>query len=689
MWDDAKTVGVYTLAALLEGEIQLANFIELLLEKNGKKTKTLKLDPRQSLSKKDIQAALGQGYDLKLMAKMQPQGGIMFDERETIAGDGFSKTVYVTGYPSKTNPFWLAWVLTNQNTVATVDIKSTSNESELSAIDRALNELEDRAAKERKTTDRSKAGNDYQALLRYANDLNIAGEVAKLVRIRIYVYANTQDKLDERVSELRKVLKGYGYKTSTMLFQEEDNFRSLFMSYTQEDNNLLTSHRGHSMPAGVLGKGVPFHHQSLQDPLGYPIGTTDTDGTFIFDQFRYTSTRRSFNAVVLGKMGNGKSTFLKLMEEATQARGNYIRIIDKVKEYEHLVKSQGGLVINLDGSDGRINPWEVFATITDADGLVVNEQSSFAQTVTNITSQLRMKNHDFKDTDAMEIRQLIRMHYVTKGLISESFLVNGRQNGERITGLDPNDYPNYRTFLEFVKGMRTSGDYMQYNMHETVLDMLITTINDLLTGYGAMFDGPSTVKNLSGEPIVSYDISSIANMDNDIFQIQLASALQLIWSDALKNGRTQNYKLGKKQIEMRDVRYFNVIFDECHNLINANNPDAVEYVSNFEREMRKFRAGVILATQSPQEMLPEGASGAQVAKLKTIFELTQYKVLFGMDDSILGRMHDILGDSLNDSEYAAIPDQAFGHAIVSFGSKESYRVRFNATPRQLSDFKGQ
>lgn len=652
--------------------------IQVLFDRFKNKEEPFEIMPGEELSKKEVEAAKNAGYDLDFLNAIQPQGGIYFEERQTVSADGYSKVLYVTGYPNNTNIFWLAWLTNNPYTIATVDIKSASNEEELDAINRALNELEDRAQKERQKTDQTKAARNYQSLMQYASELNSGGEVAKLVRVRIFVYASTQEQLETRVVELRKELKGHGFRMTPLLFEEESHFRSLFMSYSQQDKRLVTNHRGQSMQAAVLGKGVPFHQQSLQDPLGYPIGTTQTGGTFIFDQFRTTSTRRAFNQVVLGRMGFGKSTYLKLIEEATVARGNRVRIIDKTKEYEHLVTKQGGLVINLDGSQGRINPWEVYATVTDADGLVINERSSFQSTLANLTSQLRLMNRDFSDTDAMEARKLIQLHYRDYGL-----------NPAKITGLDPTSYPTYRTFLDFVKKVKETKAYQKYDIQAKTVERLTTTVSFLLDNYGEMFDGPSTIRNLSEEPIVSFDISSISTADKNIFQLQISSALQLIWSDALKNGRRQNYLLREHKIQPQDIVYFNVFFDECHNLINANNPDAVEYVSNFEREMRKFRAGIILATQSPQEMMPEGASGADIAKLKTIFELTQYKVIFANDDSIMKRLSSILGTSLNESEYAAIPELKVGHAIVSFGSKESYRVEFNPSKRQLADFRGQ
>lgn len=650
------------------------------------KVKTVDIAPQGTLSQRKLQELQDNGYDLDFLHRIQPAGGLAFDERHGLGGDGYFNVLYVTKYPHDPNLFWLAYLTNNPYTIAEIDIKTDSKEKVVGSINRTLNELGDRAQNDRKQTDQSNAANDWRDLMNYANQLDQAGEIPKLIKVRIMVYAATLELLDQRTADLRAQLKGRGYRANVFLFEQKYEYQSFSASYSQQEM-WINNKRGQSLPAATLGKGVPFHYQSLQDPLGYPYGITNTGGTFLFDQFRYTKTRRSFNGMVLGKMGYGKSTFLKMMEEATVVRGNFVRVIDKVKEYEDLAKSQGGIVINLDGSEGRINPWEVFPTITDKDGLVVQEKSSFAQAIAKLSGDLGQLNTDFTDTDMKEVRMLIRAHYVAHGVVPPNFMNKDVQ--VNITGLQPNEYPTYSSFMAFLRQVQDSPGMLTVNIHKRVLDMLITTITDLLDGHGSMFDGPSTIKNLSDQQIVVYDTSAVANMEPAVYRVQLSSALSLIWADALRNGRKQNYLLRQRKIEPDQIQYLNVLFDESHNLINTNNLAAVEYVSNFEREMRKFRAGVVFATQSPQEMIPEGAASADIAKLKTIFELTQFKVLFNLDDSLLSRMRELLGDSLTDSEYMSIPDLEMGQAILSLGSKQSYRVKFQPSERQLELFRGQ
>lgn len=51
-----------------------------------------------------------------------------------------------------------------------------------------------------------------------------------------------------------------------------------------------------------------------------------TNGSVIYDPFKFDDVRTFFNILVLGKMGMGKSTLLKMIEEDQFARGNFIRV---------------------------------------------------------------------------------------------------------------------------------------------------------------------------------------------------------------------------------------------------------------------------------------------------------------------------------------------------------------------------
>ncbi|RBN36360.1 type IV secretion system protein VirB4, partial [Priestia megaterium] len=85
-------------------------------------------------------------------------------------------------------------------------------------------------------------------------------------------------------------------------------------------------------------------------------------GSVIFDLFHKDQQRKSYNAVLMGLMGAGKSTFLKKVTTDNAIKGYKIRGFDIVGEFESLVRELGGKQIALDGSEGQINPLQVFKT---------------------------------------------------------------------------------------------------------------------------------------------------------------------------------------------------------------------------------------------------------------------------------------------------------------------------------------
>lgn len=57
--------------------------------------------------------------------------------------------------------FWLANLMNNPHTVATLDVSTDEKQKVIDQINRALDELNDRSDNERKATDRNKSAEEY------------------------------------------------------------------------------------------------------------------------------------------------------------------------------------------------------------------------------------------------------------------------------------------------------------------------------------------------------------------------------------------------------------------------------------------------------------------------------------------------------------------------------------------------
>ena len=185
-----------------------------------------------------------------------------------------------------------------------------------------------------------------------------------------------------------------------------------------------------------------------------------------------------------------------------------------------------------------------------------------------------------------------------------------------------------------------------------------------------------------------FDIDGLSQLDQEVYKAQLFSALTIIWSHGLKNGRKMKSLLEAEKIKRSEVKNFLVLLDEAHNIINSENLDAVKYITNFQREMRKFSAGVLFATQTPAEILPESANSSAIDEVKKVFSLCQYKFFFNLDNSMLGQMREVLGDTISTTEFQSLPRLREGEALVQVAPNETYTVQFTPSNDQLKRFAG-
>lgn len=634
------------------------------------------------LSVKEKNRLIENGYDLNFISKIQPKGGLKFGEKYINSGDAYVGCLHVYAYAEEVSALWLSSLMNIENTVATLDI-ATANKSEvIKDINRSINELRDRTSSERRATDKDDAQYELANLREFAQKITQGGEVMKLTHCRIFFYDFSLEQLEKRMGDTKKELDGLNIRSSIFLFQTKQEWNSLFMNY-ENQRKLDNVREGVILPSTSIGGGIPFHHQALKDPRGIYFGQTSTGGAFMLDPFYSTNTRRSFNGFILGKMGFGKSTAMKLLEEGLVAKNTFIRGFDKARDYYDLVSSQNGKIIDLSGGGGMINPLEIFATKTDVTGAIIDEFGSFMQHLSKVTNMIRFLNPQITDIELTEFRGLLRQFYIHKKILTQDYIENPQS--VKVTGFEPKYYPTMSEFSHYLRSVKFQNPTPQ---RVRTLEVLQIMVNEMVTQYAPLFDGHTTIENIEDEQIVFFDIDGISQLDTPVFNCQLFTALTLMWNHALKNGRMMKRLLEDKKITYEDVRYFMVLIDECHNIINSKNLFAVDYVVSFEREMRKFSAGVFFATQSPNEVLPENASDQSVAAIKTVFELTQYKVFFYLDNSVMGRMKDVLGESLTETEYQMLTNLKVGQAVFQTSSTEAYTVTFDPEREQLARFKG-
>ena len=118
------------------------------------------------------------------------------------------------------------------------------------------------------------------------------------------------------------------------------------------------------------------------------------------------------------------------------------------------------------------------------------------------------------------------------------------------------------------------------------------------------------------------------------------------------------------------------MIDESHKTINANKPHAVDQVSVFAREARKFFGGIYLASQTA------------VDKIKVLFDLSQYKFVLNQDGNAIDTIDRVFGHTFTSSELNDIPKLSKGQTILSIQGTRNIAFNIDCTDEELELFRG-
>ncbi|PEL46359.1 VirB4 family type IV secretion system protein [Bacillus toyonensis] len=639
------------------------------------KSKKSKKEKQEELKKK-------KGYNPYLVARVQPQGGISFKESYFQTGDGLGTCVHVFDFPTEVNDFWLEQIMNMPNVITTLDVMSDDRKEVVESINKSMSEQSVRHDTAKDNIDRIDAKNEFLELEALYTDLK-QGEVMKRIHIRIYVSARTIDELEKQVKEILETLESYNFRGAVFLNEQEYEWDALVTSFDTQ-KNYVNRRKGKEIPAVSLAGGCPFHYSYLHDPYGTYYGTTKTKGNVIFDIFHKDNQRKSYNGVMIGKSGAGKSTLLKKKTVDYASKGHFVRVFDVVEEFTDTVEELGGKTIALDGSQGQINPLQVYKTAE-------SEEVSFTQHLSKLTIIYRFIAPEAKDDEIKEYENLLRKLYIRMGLWNDE-----KGAKDEITTRKSKEYPIFSDFLKFVR-KELYQDVAAKKHHDNLgdsrlhrLELIELNLTNLVEAYAELFDGHTTIEDFKKEQVVSFSLRNISSFKPEVFQAQIFNVLNLLWNEMISNGAPQLKAFNKKQLAFEDVTRYFIIIDEAHHVINTKKESAhaLQFLTKLSREDRKYFAGLLYASHTIRDFVPEGSSQEMIDEIKKLFELTQYKFIMQQDNNSLDMLRKVFAGQLSESESAAIPHLPTGDVILSIGAVKNIHFHVEVTDEELMLFGG-
>lgn len=610
--------------------------------------------PVPKLDLKTRRQLVQKGYDLDLIARTQPQGGVVPHDEYFQYGDGVAAMVTVYNYPaSGLADYWLLGLLSQEYIIGFVSIGTENKEEIIKNISKSLDEKASQISSKNKAAANLDARDDYLDNARILQELKRSNDQLKRLYVRLMVYAPNLKVLDERIKKIQETNSELGM--TRFLGEQEDELISSFIP-TLEQEHLLFKRKGMPVDLSTIGGSYWLNHTKLNDPLGSYFGFTKTNGPINFDFWQRDEQRTRSFMFVSGGPGMGKSTLMKMLTYDSFTRGHHIRNFDISNEYTGLTKKVGGMFIDLASSDSKINPMEVFATKTNDDG-TINVIDSFNYHINKLKTIFDTLNNAATADDNSAFDRIITQFYIERGMWSRD--PERDQDKLRIVGLPHDQYPILSDFVLFLKQQkRLAVGNNETKTYQLSLDRIFGTFDALKTKEGSIFEGYTNINDFEHEPWVTFRTGSLKTHGQDVYNAQMHSILSFLMAHVVNNGNYWRREISAHRATDEDVSKYLINIDECQEVVTSNFPEGAELIASMMEKMRKYYCGITLAAPSIKGIIMSDNDSEHdtpyMSAVKKIFGLCQFRCFFNLPPEDVNRLASALPGSISAEELQSI-----------------------------------
>ncbi|GLY98845.1 conjugal transfer protein TraC [Actinoplanes sp. NBRC 103695] len=550
--------------------------------------------------------------------------------RSVRVADTYSTTLAVTGYPAEVGAGWAEPILSYPGLV---DLCFHIEPIPPVVASQRLRKQRGRFESSRRQDAANGRLDDPELDAAAADAAEMAARVARgesrLFRVGTYltVRAGSEQELADRVVEVRSLAASLLLDTAPMTWRQLQAWvTSLPLAFDALGMNRV-------FDTDALAASFPFTSPDLPETaadtgMGVFYGLNlHSPGVVVWDRWAQTN----YNAVILARSGEGKSTIAKHDLWCNLLLGVEAFVIDPEDEYLALADKAGGVVIRLGAPEVRINPLDLPPGDDDALG----ERARFMQTlVTVMGAGDTATSVPLPGDEARSLDIAVLAAYRAKGITT-----------------DPRTWrrpvPLLADVMAELERLDDAGRRVAARLHPYVAGSM-----------KGLFDGPTTTA-ATGHLVVY----ALKDLPEQLHAVGTLLTLDTIWRTV--RGATAS---GQRPDVLRMV-----LVDEAWKLLSGGRGGV--FLETLAKSARKYGVALTVVTQDAADVLATKTGRAVVSNAAT-------QILLRQAAQAISAVAEAFG--LTDGERAFLLSCQRGDALLTAGSA---RVAFRAQPDPVeSDF---
>ncbi len=620
------------------------------------------------LSNKNIKKYTKEGYDLDLLQRVQPKGNVNFKpDLFYYGGDGYYTIMHVVGYPTEgLGNFWLRDLMQVEGARAFLSVVPLDSEKLKKQITKAIDEKNTRVSGKRKQMDNQQEFDEIAELTKLYRQMQQLNISMKGIYVRLFVTADTEELLQKRVKEIKD--KCSAYKMTILAGELDFEYKTPFVppakQKSMENRRKSTVIRTYDLAGGYF-----FNHTKLEDEHGTYFGWTPTDGAVNFNFLERDNKRTTSFMLISGSPKQGQTTFALKLNDDLYSKGNYIRNFDIDGMYREQTRRQHGLILDLSGSENRINPFQVFPTVTNEDGSMVDEIRSFQVHIEKLKNIFKLMSNALTDDDMSYLNSALTNFYIEKGIWYRNPQIN--INSLRATKIRTEEYPTLSDFNIFMQSekVKLNSQKSSSSFEQLAITRIQSAIDTMQSSYAGIFEGVTQFKSISSEKVVTFDFSALTG-EPAVLNAQIFSVLTLLSADITNNGKRCRKFLKEHQgkgYKETDLPHYIVNISAAQSILKPKFRRSVDLLASIMDGMSNSFAGMILNISSLTGIVGESTSldNPYTIAIQQIFGLMQYRVFARSTEEDIARLARALAGQMTKSELSLLRKMAVGQLFMN------------------------
>lgn len=556
-------------------------------------------------------------------------------------GENMARVLLVTNYPSRVKIGWLSRIANMEGVTCSIHISPTEPSKLIENISKSIGELGGKlnqggsAIFLQRTEQKLK---DANILLK---KIDQEQENVFYVTIAIMVIARDKEELERKTRNVESALAGSRMKGRTVMFKQEDALSAVSPYGICPESIKEVSSR--NMPASTVAGAFPFNASGLVDDTGYIFGRDNQGGLILIDPWIRGGDRTNSNWTILGIPGVGKSTAVKHILTNEFSQGTKIIIIDPEREYMDLCNRVQGQWINCGGGiGGRINPLQVKAIPNDEeedsnDSLYKDEGKGMGALALHFQTlrtffKLYLKNID--DDLQATLEEALEELYKCRGIVWNTDVSN-----------IPNEqYPVLKDLYDLLIEWSKNDSFSQ-KKRDRCESLALKLRSCAIGADSALWNGHTTIQ--ANNDFIVLDTNELQEADDTIKRTQYFNILTWAWQQLSKD---------------REERVLLAV-DEAYLIVDPEVPQALQFLRNVSKRIRKYQGGLFVITHSVIDFLDPAVRRFGQALLDN----PCFKFFMGSDGKNLEELTNLM--NLTEAEQDMLAKKKRGHGLLIAGSK--------------------